>query len=107
MKTPAPLLTVSGADRDVAVGDGAAVDLRHASFRMTIVRVLDLGRVAPDAVDFEFDRPMVFRPRSLPIAEQIALMIETLVNRRYLVGGAAHGHGRLFRSRSVESRTGG
>jgi len=62
------------------------------------MRIFDLGGGALDAHDLELDGLMIFRPGALPIAHQIALMIDPLVGWRNLASGwrtGDGGHGRL------------
>ena len=76
------LLTVARSDRHIAEGDGILADGGGAPLGMAVVRVCHLRRVAVDAQNVEFNGPMSLLEGTLPVAEQIALVIELLIERR-------------------------
>jgi hypothetical protein len=73
------LLSVPRGDRHIAEGDEVLVDGGLPALGMSIMRELDLRGVAIDTHHLELDRLVALLERTLPVAEQIALVIDPLV----------------------------
>ena len=74
------LRPVAGRDRHIAEGDGILVDGGGAAFGAAIMSVFDLRRGSVDADDLEVNRRVALLEIALPVAEQIALVIEPFVD---------------------------
>jgi len=80
------LLPVARGDRHIAEADGILADGGSTPFGMAVVGIGDLRRIAVDAQDIEFNRQIGFFERTLPVPEQIALMIEPLIDGQNSAG---------------------
>jgi hypothetical protein len=76
------LFPVAGGDRHITEGDEILADGTGAPFGMAVVRIFDLRRAAVDAYDLDFDGPMSFGDRALPVAQQVALVVHPLIDGR-------------------------